>query len=430
MMEEVFESFGAADKNFVEQFQTTAFDARVFELFLQGYFTNSGFQIERASERPDYLVTRDGLTVAVEATTANPTDVPGAHRVPKVVSVWNAPRRTVAEIKERGDHEIPIRFGSALYSKLKKRYWDLPHVRGRPLVIAIEGFDAQDALLFSSAGLTQYLYGLRQSFRRDGKGQLLIDTEPVTVHRLGEKEIPSQFFALPEAEHISAVLFTNSGIFGKFTRMGYQAGLHRGNVLVMRRGLEYDPDPDAALPQEFAYRLDEVPGEEPWGSGIEIFHNPRAVHPVPREFFVDAVQTYVENEAPVSYMPPFVPMASITASLYLDYDSLRPVEHREDGVGTILRREFEARNLVRPAYGTEEFPFGEVAWFSDSERSTVGTVLRWHGQEQYGYVVLRPDPEACWRAVQFDDGLPSLDAAAQEICRHIRQIAATGGAEA
>jgi hypothetical protein len=45
-----------------------------------------------------------------------------------------------ADHRARVAHEIPIKIGSALYSRLRKRYWELPVVQGRPFVIAVEAF--------------------------------------------------------------------------------------------------------------------------------------------------------------------------------------------------------------------------------------------------------------------------------------------------
>ena len=59
------------DGNFVQQFQTHGFDARTFELYLQALFTEAGHTIDRSRARPDFLVSRDDLTAAVEAVTAN-----------------------------------------------------------------------------------------------------------------------------------------------------------------------------------------------------------------------------------------------------------------------------------------------------------------------------------------------------------------------
>jgi hypothetical protein len=41
MMNEVFSSFDEVDGNFVEQFQTSGFDARVWELYLHAYFKDA-----------------------------------------------------------------------------------------------------------------------------------------------------------------------------------------------------------------------------------------------------------------------------------------------------------------------------------------------------------------------------------------------------
>jgi transposase InsO family protein len=44
----------------------------------------------------------------------------------------------------------------------------------------------------------------------------------VTTHHWGTKEIPSGFFDLPDAEHVSAVLFNSSGTIAKFNRINCQ----------------------------------------------------------------------------------------------------------------------------------------------------------------------------------------------------------------
>ena len=73
MMDEVFQDFDDHDGNFLEQFQTTGFNPRFFELYLFAYFSMSGFKIDRSHPSPDFIVSRDGVTVSVEATTLNPS---------------------------------------------------------------------------------------------------------------------------------------------------------------------------------------------------------------------------------------------------------------------------------------------------------------------------------------------------------------------
>src|SRR5258708_6424132 len=62
-----------ADGNFIEQFQTTGFDARIWELYLFALFIEAGYAINRSEPVPDF--TCDDLVheLCVEATTVNAT---------------------------------------------------------------------------------------------------------------------------------------------------------------------------------------------------------------------------------------------------------------------------------------------------------------------------------------------------------------------
>jgi len=71
MLRDIQQHFEDLDGNFVEQFQTTGFDSRTFELFLFAMFRESGHTIDRSHQRPDFMISRDGITVAVEAVTAS-----------------------------------------------------------------------------------------------------------------------------------------------------------------------------------------------------------------------------------------------------------------------------------------------------------------------------------------------------------------------
>ena len=134
MMNEIFWDFPDPDGNFVEQFQTVGFDARTFELYLYAYLTRSGYEISREYPQPDFMVTRDNMTVAVEATTVNPREP-----TPLITPSPLPPRLTPEEVKDKQYNELPIRFGSPLFSKLQKRYWEYEHCKGLPFVIAIRG---------------------------------------------------------------------------------------------------------------------------------------------------------------------------------------------------------------------------------------------------------------------------------------------------
>lgn len=78
MRHELQKEFDDPDGNFVEQFQTTGFDARTFELFLFAMFRESGHAINRAYSRPDFLLQKAGIGAWIEAVTANPAPVGAA----------------------------------------------------------------------------------------------------------------------------------------------------------------------------------------------------------------------------------------------------------------------------------------------------------------------------------------------------------------
>ena len=79
----------------------------------------------------------------VEATTVNPSD-----EVPTV---------DLENENVYYDGYVPRKFGSALFSKIKKKYWELPHVNASPLVLAIQDFHAPGSMVWSNTGLVQYL---------------------------------------------------------------------------------------------------------------------------------------------------------------------------------------------------------------------------------------------------------------------------------
>lgn len=238
------------DGNFVQQFQTHGFDARTFEIYLQALFTEAGHVIDRSHDRPDFLISRDGLTVAVEAVTANPTPRPDYQ--PYEQYPQKGPRNA-EEAMRFLKHEVAIKLGSPLYSKLKKKYWTLPHVAGMPFVIAIENFHG-GGLNLSATGMSQYLFGIDHRHWFDDGGNLVVEGDVIVQH-IGSKVIPSNFFGLPDAEHISGILFSNAGTVPKFGRMGQQ-GPHRSNaVRMVRFGDCWDPDPNAPYPSFSPMRL-------------------------------------------------------------------------------------------------------------------------------------------------------------------------------
>ncbi len=273
-MRETFARMGPRDPNFTEQFQTSGFDARFSELYLFAALDAAGLDVTSVGAAPDFLVRGHGQEWAIEVTTANP---PGGVPPPRLPE-------DPFELQRYIDGELAIRLGSALFSKLNRRYWELPHVAGNPFVLAIQNFASEQSLQLADTALAHYLYGFRTYSERGPDGRLLVYTADVdTIQGEGGKTIPSNFFATPDAEHISAVLWTNSGTVAKFARMGFQRGLDSHGIHMERVGLRHVPDPDADLPAPFRYAVGDR--WETWEEGLVMAHNPHALIPLREDAF-------------------------------------------------------------------------------------------------------------------------------------------------
>ncbi len=298
------------DGNFVEQFQSTGFDARLWELYLYAYLVEEGISIERKFPSPDFIVEDlTGHRVAIEATTVG-------RKLDNPLSYFDvSPKRyTSRQIQEANKDSMPIKFGSPLYSKLNKRYWEMPQVRGNPLVFAIADFHDDVSMLWSSTALINYLYGVNYDFYYDNNNQLIITPLDIDTHRAGNKEIPSGFFFQPNSEYVSAVIFSASGTISKFNRIGRQAGFRHPKVMMIRVGTCHDHDPNASMPKRFMYEVNENCNET-WAEGLSMYHNPNAIHPVPDAIFPSIAHHHFSKGLIVSCLPEFHPYASFTYNL-------------------------------------------------------------------------------------------------------------------
>ena len=295
------------DGNFVEQFQTTAFDARLWELYLFATLVEIGFVFDRAKPVPDFVASSLRGKVAIEAVTVNPTkDATGAE-------IPLPPHDTDADRLAFLRNYMPIKFGSALYSKLVREYWTKEHIRGMPFVLAIQDFSAPGSMVFTRSALQVYLYGYYHDWTRDQTGRLIVTPRRIATHRWGAKEVPSGFFFLPGAENISAVVFSSSGTISKFNRMGLLAGFGSRRVRMIRIGYAFNPDPNASSPVPFKLDVGAPGYEETWIQGLDVFHNPLAKVPLDPDLFPGAAHLRLNDDGQVlAIMPDWHPFGSRT----------------------------------------------------------------------------------------------------------------------
>ncbi len=103
------------DGNFVEQFQSTGFDARIWELYLYALLIEAGYSVSFPDQAPDLLAIGREHRFGIEATTINPSIING--------QTVDAPRpKTPQEVDDYFANYLPIRFAGPLTGVSDKRW--------------------------------------------------------------------------------------------------------------------------------------------------------------------------------------------------------------------------------------------------------------------------------------------------------------------
>lgn len=333
IMAEMMRHFIDIDGNFVEQFQTTAFNARIWELYLYAALLEEGLFVERPKTAPDFMVSAGKQKIFIEAVTVNPSPndpTPQPDDKPVI--------RSPEEMRQLSKTKIPIKFGSPLWSKLTrtKPYWEMPDVIGHPLVFAIADFHESQSMTWTQTALMDYLYGVTHDFSVDEQGQLIISPAKIEVHEYEGKQIPSGFFLQANAENVSAVLFSASGTISKFNRMGRLAGFGLPEHRMLRMGTKHKHDDNSPFPEPFFFEIKQGVITETWAEGLSLFHNPHAKHPVDQALFPNIAHHYFDGGRIYSYIPEFHPYGSYTWNIL-------PINKKAPPQPTIILDHFTAR---------------------------------------------------------------------------------------
>ncbi|WP_420839350.1 hypothetical protein [Bradyrhizobium oropedii] len=280
------------DGNFVEQLPTTAFDARLWELYLFATFAELGYAPAPELAIPDFIFLGPDGAIGIEATSVNPGAL-----VPPPAS----PQELLAYI----ENYVPIRLGRVLRRKLEHPtpYWERPEMDGIPFVIAVQDFHSPGAMRFISAAMSDYVFGVRHS---------LVDGSPELIdeHVWGELREQSGFFSFPNAENVSAVIVNAQGTLPKFNRLGYLAGFGSKHVRMVRSGVAQDDQHRTP----FVHVIHAPRYSETWVEGMTVFHNPGARIPLDPDLIPGACHQFLQpDNSIVSLAPQFHPMFSGTS---------------------------------------------------------------------------------------------------------------------
>lgn len=307
LMKPMMRWYEDADGNFVEQFQTTGFDTRLWELYLFAALVEAGYVFDKTSAMPDFCARNAFGELCVEATTVNPTRTAAGELVP------SPPQETQEQIEAFQRQYMPIRYAGPLTTKLGKKYWEKENVKGRPLAFAIQDFHAPNSMVMSRTALPIYLYGTVWDWEKNPEGRLVIHPRMVEQHVWGPKTVESGFFSLPGSENVSAVIANASATISKFNRMGVLAGFGSKRVRMVRQGTAANLAPNSDVPTVFVHDVNSPDYSETWVEGMDVFHNPKAAHPLDPVMLPGAAHHRIgEDGQLVSRVPKWQPFGSVT----------------------------------------------------------------------------------------------------------------------
>jgi len=334
----IFANFRDVDRSFVRVFQTAGFSARVFELALFAYIEEQNLDLDRTAVAPDFVL-RGRHPVAIEAATTNPEQG-------TLLDCCARPSIVPSDLPA-ADREFVFQIGKALRRKLLHRdahgqaYWEKPHVKDVPFVIAVGAFHNEHAQFHPDGVLASYLYGIDQTPSHDDAGDLVLTQQDVTEHHFRDKSIPSALFRQPDAANLSGVLFSNSHTIAKFNRIGTELGMGHPGTALVRVGTCYNYDPNAVEPNQFAYIVGEQHDEglETFAEGLHLFINPWAAIPLsPAALPLIVVYRMSDNGVVVPDVPvgfhPFVSKTFVTTGKDAQ---LAAQKLRQDYIDSVLR---------------------------------------------------------------------------------------------
>lgn len=292
-LNELYLAMPRPDRNWASDCQTVNFHTRLWEAHLLASFREQGLLVEQPFESPDFRIENRLCGEAwVEAVTANP-QVPYNH--------VNAPFAKIpTENEEIFFGAAALRFAKTIGNKLARRHDQLPHVAGKPFILAIADFHASGSMMWSREGLIGYLLGSGATVAEvDGRLQAV----PVPAKTLlGPAQFPAGLFADDRHAELSAIIFSNACSIAKLNRVAISAGGAPEGYRYTRMGQFFDRTPGALKGIPFCLDITSAEyrglwphGYEPWTAEMEVFHNPFASHPIPVDLLPEAQHWFEDN---------------------------------------------------------------------------------------------------------------------------------------
>jgi len=111
---------------------------------------------------------------------------------------------------------------------------------------------------------------------------------------------------------ISAVIQNPTATLSKFNRIGLIAGFGSSDVKMVKFGVCYAPDPNAATPLKYKQNVNAPEFTETWCEGLNVYHNPNARFPLDPKLFPDAMHHRLKDDQLMNTIVEFHPFSAET----------------------------------------------------------------------------------------------------------------------
>lgn len=304
LIDEILLRFTDKDGEFVKRFQTTEFEARLWELYLFSCLEEAFVTLDTIHNRPDFSCNSEGRSFFIEAATTNP---PPNGASPSLDAEIEGDLRSAADLHM-------MRVMRAVCQKVAKDYPSLPWVNGKPIGIAVAPFHGPTSLHFTESSLQQYLWGIEPRFESEQTtAEQTRRLARVDRRTIAGREVEFGWFQHSESSSVGAILYSITATISKFHRMAVEKGYaEEDDFRLVHSGVAFDADPDAYSPMMFSYVVKPTLNGELWADGLSIIHNPRAQIPFPVGVFRSGMETLMIDGRLVNSRPSFHPYSSQT----------------------------------------------------------------------------------------------------------------------
>jgi hypothetical protein len=258
------QGFQDRDGKFVREFQTT-YNSSFWELYLFAVLKQLGTRVDFSFDAPDFVCPDQAMAIEAVIASHAQDDVPE----------WEKTIEGIVGMDTDQAYAFSIsRLANALANKsdaFLKRYATLPQMQGRSYVVAVSNYGTQDFNMIGDVPMQWLLYDH-------------LDLEAVI--KPNGSTIELGWFKDDRYAHISAVMYSALGTFGKARALGKDEGEYVFHAIRIRNNTE--PLQIIASKADYSETLTD---------GLRLFINPHATVPLSidpfkdeciRKFLVDA----------------------------------------------------------------------------------------------------------------------------------------------